>query len=315
MAAARRWTPGVGGGCGHGAVISILGTASACSKRFPPLQRFAPPPQQVQHREPGVVGHSETSVPKAARPPANPAPGSHSTAVNPCVGPVTRTLRCPSHHTRSPALRFVCSLPRHDQHLERRTPCLGLKSSSSDSSRTDRFLPVSSSAHLRLTAAFSGLGGPGRGLHGDHNSSCTEAAVLILFPQGCRADSRRVVPVLTDRRCGAITTPDGLAGDVGSIPIGVLGVTLKDQIEARSRSAHHRHRCSSVDGASSRHRPTPRGPRRERRPTPRPPAAQDPGGPQHQDGLPTASASDGAGPASPARARPSAAGLFMGLHP
>ncbi|MEQ8147989.1 undecaprenyl-diphosphate phosphatase [Streptomyces sp. OP7] len=97
------------------------------------------------------------------------------------------------------------------------------------------FLPVSSSAHLRLTAAFSGWEDPGAAFTAITQIG-TEAAVLIYF----RKDIGRILSAWTrsltdkemrrdqDARTGWLVV-------VGSIPIGVLGVTLKDQIEGPFR--------------------------------------------------------------------------------
>jgi undecaprenyl pyrophosphate phosphatase UppP len=68
------------------------------------------------------------------------------------------------------------------------------------------FLPVSSSAHLRLTAAFSGWKDPGAAFTAITQLG-TEAAVLICF----RRDVGRILSAwfrsLTNKKCGAITTP------------------------------------------------------------------------------------------------------------
>ncbi|WP_399882536.1 undecaprenyl-diphosphate phosphatase [Streptomyces sp. BBFR51] len=97
------------------------------------------------------------------------------------------------------------------------------------------FLPVSSSAHLRLTAAFSGWHDPGAAFTAITQIG-TEAAVLIYF----RKDIGRIISAWTrsltdksmrhnsDARMGWLVI-------VGSIPIGVLGLTLKDQIEGPFR--------------------------------------------------------------------------------
>ncbi|MFG2681013.1 undecaprenyl-diphosphate phosphatase [Streptomyces sp. NPDC048392] len=97
------------------------------------------------------------------------------------------------------------------------------------------FLPVSSSAHLRLTAAFSGWHDPGAAFTAITQIG-TEAAVLIYF----RKDIGRIVSAwtrsLTDK--SVRRDPDARMGwlvIVGSIPIGVLGLTLKDQIEGPFR--------------------------------------------------------------------------------
>ncbi|GGV26048.1 undecaprenyl-diphosphatase 2 [Streptomyces filipinensis] len=97
------------------------------------------------------------------------------------------------------------------------------------------FLPVSSSAHLRLTAAFAGWKDPGAAFTAITQIG-TETAVLIYF----RKDIGRIVSAwfrsLFDkamRRDHDAQT--GWLVIVGSIPIGLLGVTLKDQIEGPFR--------------------------------------------------------------------------------
>ncbi|MFJ1838866.1 undecaprenyl-diphosphate phosphatase [Streptomyces sp. NPDC088175] len=97
------------------------------------------------------------------------------------------------------------------------------------------FLPISSSAHLRLTAAFAGWHDPGAAFTAITQIG-TEAAVLIYF----RKDIVRIVSAwfrsLTDRSMrGDHDAQMGWLVIVGSIPIGVLGVTFKDQIEGPFR--------------------------------------------------------------------------------
>ncbi|MDX3313459.1 undecaprenyl-diphosphate phosphatase [Streptomyces sp. ME08-AFT2] len=97
------------------------------------------------------------------------------------------------------------------------------------------FLPVSSSAHLRLTAAFSGWKDPGAAFTAITQIG-TEAAVLIYF----RKDIGRIIAAwsrsLFDKTMrGDHDAQMGWLVIVGSIPIGVLGVTLKDQIEGPFR--------------------------------------------------------------------------------
>ncbi|GHB26897.1 undecaprenyl-diphosphatase 2 [Streptomyces viridiviolaceus] len=97
------------------------------------------------------------------------------------------------------------------------------------------FLPVSSSAHLRLTAAFSGWHDPGAAFTAITQIG-TEAAVLIYF----RKDIGRIISAWTRslRDKTMRKDPDARMGwlvIVGSIPIGVLGLTLKDQIEGPFR--------------------------------------------------------------------------------
>ncbi|WP_228981565.1 undecaprenyl-diphosphate phosphatase [Streptomyces sp. DH12] len=97
------------------------------------------------------------------------------------------------------------------------------------------FLPISSSAHLRLTAAFAGWHDPGAAFTAITQIG-TEAAVLIYF----RQDIGRILSAwfrsLTDKAMRS--DHDARMGwlvIVGSIPIGVLGVTLKDHIEGPFR--------------------------------------------------------------------------------
>ncbi|KOX32764.1 MULTISPECIES: undecaprenyl-diphosphate phosphatase [Streptomyces] len=97
------------------------------------------------------------------------------------------------------------------------------------------FLPVSSSAHLRLTAAFSGWHDPGAAFTAITQIG-TEAAVLIYF----RKDIGRIISAWTRSLADKSMRhdPDARMGwlvIVGSIPIGVLGLTLKDQIEGPFR--------------------------------------------------------------------------------
>ncbi|MEV4443593.1 undecaprenyl-diphosphate phosphatase [Streptomyces sp. NPDC049577] len=97
------------------------------------------------------------------------------------------------------------------------------------------FLPISSSAHLRLVAAFADWPDPGAAFTAITQIG-TETAVLIYF----RSDIARIVAAwfrsLSDRR--ARHDPDARTGwlvIVGSIPIGVLGLVLKDAIEGPFR--------------------------------------------------------------------------------
>ncbi|NYV77785.1 undecaprenyl-diphosphate phosphatase [Streptomyces sp. UH6] len=97
------------------------------------------------------------------------------------------------------------------------------------------FLPISSSAHLRLTAAFSGWRDPGAAFTAITQIG-TEIAVLIYF----RKDIGRIVSAwfrsLRDREMRRDHDAKmGWLVIVGSIPIGVLGVTLKDHIEGPFR--------------------------------------------------------------------------------
>ncbi|MDQ0797676.1 undecaprenyl-diphosphate phosphatase [Streptomyces sp. B1I3] len=97
------------------------------------------------------------------------------------------------------------------------------------------FLPISSSAHLRLTAAFAGWHDPGAAFTAITQIG-TEAAVLIYF----RKDIARIVSAWFRSLTNASMRGDhdakmGWLVIIGSIPIGVLGVTFKDQIEGPFR--------------------------------------------------------------------------------
>ena len=97
------------------------------------------------------------------------------------------------------------------------------------------FLPISSSAHIRVIPALIGWQDPGAAFTAVIQLG-TEAAVLIYF----RKDIGRIIAAwtrsLTDKSMRH--DPDARMGwlvIVGSIPIGVLGLTLKDQIEGPFR--------------------------------------------------------------------------------
>jgi undecaprenyl-diphosphatase len=97
------------------------------------------------------------------------------------------------------------------------------------------FLPISSSAHLRLTAAFAGWHDPGAAFTAITQIG-TETAVLIYF----RKDIARIVSAwfrsLTNKELRSDHDAQmGWLVIIGSIPIGVLGVTFKDQIEGPFR--------------------------------------------------------------------------------
>ncbi|MFI6767337.1 undecaprenyl-diphosphate phosphatase [Streptomyces sp. NPDC050355] len=97
------------------------------------------------------------------------------------------------------------------------------------------FLPISSSAHLRLTAAFAGWQDPGAAFTAITQIG-TEAAVIIYFRKDigriistwCRSLFNRELRHNHDAQMGWLVI-------VGSIPIGVLGITFKDAIEGPFR--------------------------------------------------------------------------------
>ncbi|WP_019819726.1 undecaprenyl-diphosphate phosphatase [Saccharomonospora saliphila] len=94
------------------------------------------------------------------------------------------------------------------------------------------FLPISSSAHLRLTAAFAGWQDPGAAFTAVTQIG-TELAVLLYF-------SRKIGRILRSWFLSLIRAeyrrdPDARMGwliIVGSIPVGVLGLLFEDQIES-----------------------------------------------------------------------------------
>ncbi|MGW6142408.1 undecaprenyl-diphosphate phosphatase [Streptomyces sp. NPDC055144] len=97
------------------------------------------------------------------------------------------------------------------------------------------FLPISSSAHLRLTAAFAGWHDPGAAFTAITQLG-TETAVVIYF----RKDIARIISAwfrsLTNKALRSDHDAQmGWLVIVGSIPIGVLGVAFKDQIEGPFR--------------------------------------------------------------------------------
>lgn len=97
------------------------------------------------------------------------------------------------------------------------------------------FLPISSSAHLRLTAAFAGWQDPGAAFTAVTQIG-TEAAVIIYF----RKDIGRIISAwcrsLVDRSMRRDHDAElGWLVIIGSLPIGVLGLLFKDQIEGPFR--------------------------------------------------------------------------------
>jgi undecaprenyl-diphosphatase len=97
------------------------------------------------------------------------------------------------------------------------------------------FLPISSSAHLRLTAVAFDWQDPGAAFTAVTQIG-TETAVIIYF----RKDIARILSAwfrsLTDRSVrGELDARMGWLVILGSIPIGVLGLTLQDAIEGPFR--------------------------------------------------------------------------------
>ena len=98
------------------------------------------------------------------------------------------------------------------------------------------FLPISSSAHLRIVGAFMPGGDPGAAFTAISQLG-TELAVVVFFWR----DIVRIVKAWFLALVGKIDRrdPDAVLGwwiIVGSVPIGVLGLLFQDQIETTFRS-------------------------------------------------------------------------------
>jgi undecaprenyl-diphosphatase len=100
------------------------------------------------------------------------------------------------------------------------------------------FLPVSSTAHLRIVPAFCGWEDPGAAFTAVVQLG-TMAAVLIYF----RADLWRIVRTwfLSLRQPGLRSELDARMGwyiGLGTIPIGIFGFLFRDQIESGGRDLY-----------------------------------------------------------------------------
>ena len=100
------------------------------------------------------------------------------------------------------------------------------------------FLPISSSAHLRIVPAFAGWEDPGAAFTAVTQLG-TIAAVLLYFRHDLARIAvawgaslvRRQRPLGLDARLGWIIL-------LGTIPIGIFGLVFKDQIESGARSLY-----------------------------------------------------------------------------
>lgn len=93
------------------------------------------------------------------------------------------------------------------------------------------FLPISSSAHLRITAAFADWGDPGAAYTAVIQIG-TETAVLLYFRHHIVRIINRWWKSLRDKEVRS--DPDARMGwliIIGTIPIGVLGLLFQDQIK------------------------------------------------------------------------------------
>jgi len=100
------------------------------------------------------------------------------------------------------------------------------------------FLPISSTAHLRIVPAFVGWEDPGAAFTAVTQLG-TMAAVLIFFREDLARIGRAWLASLTNPRARAQT--DARLGWyilVGTIPIGVFGLLFKEQIESGARSLY-----------------------------------------------------------------------------
>jgi undecaprenyl-diphosphatase len=98
------------------------------------------------------------------------------------------------------------------------------------------FLPISSSAHLRIVPAFAGWEDPGAAFTAVVQLG-TIAAVLIFFRRDLLAIARALLAGLRDAAARkTIEFRLGVFIALGTIPISVIGVALKDSIEGEFRT-------------------------------------------------------------------------------
>ena len=98
------------------------------------------------------------------------------------------------------------------------------------------FLPISSSAHLRIVPAFAGWEDPGAAFTAVTQLG-TMAAVLLYFRQDLWAIARGFVAGLRDRAArGTREWRQGTYLIVGTVPIVIFGFAFDDQIETGARS-------------------------------------------------------------------------------
>ena len=100
------------------------------------------------------------------------------------------------------------------------------------------FLPISSTAHLRIVPAFLGWGDPGTAFTAVVQLG-TMAAVLIFFREELLRIARATIGSLQDRTLWHTRERDAREGwyiVLGTIPIGILGLAFKHRIEHEFRS-------------------------------------------------------------------------------
>jgi undecaprenyl-diphosphatase len=97
------------------------------------------------------------------------------------------------------------------------------------------FLPISSTAHLRIVPAFAGWEDPGAAFTAVVQLG-TMAAVLLYFRADLWRIARASLAALGDREARkSIDARLGLYIVLGTIPIGLFGLIFKDQIETGAR--------------------------------------------------------------------------------
>ncbi|MDT0203575.1 undecaprenyl-diphosphate phosphatase [Nocardioides sp. AE5] len=98
------------------------------------------------------------------------------------------------------------------------------------------FLPISSSAHLRIFPEFFGWGDPGAAFTAVVQIG-TEVAVLLYFRKDIwRIASAWLSSLVRPEKRGTVDARMGWYIIIGSLPIVVLGITLKDVIEKDFRN-------------------------------------------------------------------------------
>jgi undecaprenyl-diphosphatase len=100
------------------------------------------------------------------------------------------------------------------------------------------FLPISSTAHLRIVPAFFGWHDPGAAFTAVVQLG-TMAAVLVFFWEDLRAIARATFATLQDRTLWHTrdrTAREGWYIVLGTIPIAILGVLFKHRIEHQFRT-------------------------------------------------------------------------------
>jgi undecaprenyl-diphosphatase len=98
------------------------------------------------------------------------------------------------------------------------------------------FLPISSTAHLRIVPAFAGWSDPGAAFTAVVQLG-TMAAVLLYFRHDLWRIVRASLAALRDPRARrSADARMGLYIVLGTIPIGILGLIFKDQVETGARN-------------------------------------------------------------------------------